>query len=63
MKPLNLSISVSEIWMAVKYCSKIPSIKIMDLAKAINPNKNKLMGVKPGEKLHEIMCQETMHLT
>ena len=33
---------------------KIPSIKITDLAKAINPKKKvKYIGVRPGEKLHE----------
>lgn len=33
---------------------KIPSIKITDLAKAINPNKKiKYTGIRPGEKLHE----------
>ncbi len=33
---------------------KIPSIKITDLAKAINPKKSvKYIGIRPGEKLHE----------
>ena len=47
------------------FVPKIPSIKIMDLAKAINPKiKIKLIGVKPGEKLHEIMCpRDSAYLT
>ena len=36
---------------------KIPSIKIIDLAKAIDSNKKiKIVGIRPGEKLHEILC-------
>ncbi len=35
----------------------IPSIKITDLAKAMAPNlKQKIIGIRPGEKIHEIMC-------
>ena len=34
----------------------IPSIKITDLAKAMAPNlKQKIVGIRPGEKIHEIM--------
>ena len=37
----------------------IPSIKVTDLAKAINPNiKLKIIGIRPGEKLHESMFSE-----
>ncbi len=36
---------------------KIPSIRIKDLARAIDANKKiKLVGMRPGEKLHEILC-------
>jgi len=36
---------------------KIPTIKIIDIAKAINAEKKiKIMGMRPGEKLHEILC-------
>jgi len=36
------------------FIPKVPSIKIIDLAKAINDNKNiKYIGIRPGEKLHE----------
>jgi UDP-N-acetylglucosamine 4,6-dehydratase len=41
------------------YVSKIPSFKIVDLAKAICPNcKIKEVGIREGEKLHEIMITE-----
>ena len=36
---------------------KIPSIKIIDLAKAIDEKKKiKIVGIRPGEKLDEILC-------
>lgn len=39
------------------FVPKIPSIKITDLAKAIDPNKKiKVIGLRPGEKLHESLC-------
>ncbi len=39
------------------FVPKIPSIKIIDLAKSINPKfKIKIVGIRPGEKIHEIMC-------
>ena len=38
------------------FVPKIPSIKIIDLAKAMNSNfKLKIIGLRPGEKLHEEM--------
>jgi UDP-N-acetylglucosamine 4,6-dehydratase/5-epimerase len=38
------------------FVPKIPSMNIMDLAKAIGPNcKTEIIGIRPGEKLHEIM--------
>ena len=38
------------------YVKKIPSIKIIDIAKTISPKaKNKIIGIRPGEKLHEQM--------
>ena len=39
------------------FIPKIPSVKIMDLAKAMAPNLGlKIVGIRPGEKIHELMC-------
>lgn len=41
------------------FVPKIPSMNIMDLAKAICPEcDTKIVGVRPGEKLHEVMVPE-----
>ena len=47
------------------FVPKIPSVKIVDLAKAMAPNlKTKIVGIRPGEKIHELMCpNEYHHLT
>jgi UDP-N-acetylglucosamine 4,6-dehydratase len=38
------------------FVPKIPSMKIVDLAAAIAPGlKHKIVGIRPGEKLHEVM--------
>jgi UDP-N-acetylglucosamine 4,6-dehydratase/5-epimerase len=38
------------------YVKKIPSMNIVDIAKTIAPNaKNKIIGIRPGEKIHEQM--------
>jgi UDP-N-acetylglucosamine 4,6-dehydratase len=38
------------------FVPKIPSMKIMDLAKAVAPDcKTEIIGIRPGEKLHEVM--------
>ena len=38
------------------FVPKIPSMNIMDLAKAICPKcKTKVIGIRPGEKLHEVL--------
>lgn len=39
------------------FVPKIPSVNILDVVKAINPQaKIKIVGIRPGEKLHEVMC-------
>lgn len=39
------------------FVPKIPSIRITDLAKAMAPElQTHVIGIRPGEKLHEIMC-------
>jgi len=38
------------------FIPKIPSMKIIDLAKALAPNlPQKIIGIRPGEKMHEVM--------
>ena len=47
------------------FIPKLPSIKIIDLAKAIAPTlKTKIVGLRPGEKIHEILCpRDSSYLT
>ncbi|WP_019613204.1 UDP-N-acetylglucosamine 4,6-dehydratase (inverting) [Psychromonas ossibalaenae] len=47
------------------FVPKIPSIKVIDLAKAYAPQLPvKIIGIRPGEKVHEIMCpSDESHLT
>jgi UDP-N-acetylglucosamine 4,6-dehydratase len=47
------------------FIPKIPSMYITELAKAIAPNlPHQIIGIRPGEKLHEIMCPaDDSHLT
>lgn len=47
------------------FIPKIPSVRIMDLAEAIAPGMpTHVVGIRPGEKLHEIMCPaDDSHLT
>ena len=60
---ITLEEAVETVWHAFNdmeggeiYIKKIKSMKITDIAKAINPNaKFSIIGVRPGEKLHEQM--------
>lgn len=47
------------------FVPKIPSTKITDLAEAIAPGlTQRIVGIRPGEKLHEVMCpRDDSHLT
>jgi len=47
------------------FVPKIPSVRIVDLAKAMAPDLSiKIVGIRPGEKLHEVMCPaDDSHLT
>jgi UDP-N-acetylglucosamine 4,6-dehydratase len=47
------------------FVPKIPSIRITDLVEAMAPGMPaKIVGIRPGEKLHEVMCpQDDSHLT
>jgi len=47
------------------FVPKIPSMKMTDMAQAIAPTlKQEIIGIRPGEKLHEVMCpQDDSHLT
>ena len=60
---ISLNQAVEIVWKAFEemkggeiYVKKIPSIKITDIACAINPRiKQKIIGIRPGEKIHEQM--------
>lgn len=44
------------------FIPKIPSMHIVDLAKAIAPDLPiKVIGIRPGEKLHEVMCPSDLY--
>jgi UDP-N-acetylglucosamine 4,6-dehydratase/5-epimerase len=47
------------------FVPKIPSVRIVDLAHAMAPSMpHNIIGIRPGEKLHEIMCPaDDSHLT
>jgi UDP-N-acetylglucosamine 4,6-dehydratase len=47
------------------FVPKIPSINIVDLATSMAPDlEKKVIGIRPGEKLHEVMCPaDDLHLT
>jgi len=47
------------------FVPRIPSLKVVDLARAMAPDlPQRIVGIRPGEKLHEIMCPaDDSHLT
>jgi UDP-N-acetylglucosamine 4,6-dehydratase len=47
------------------FVPKIPSMRMVDLARAMAPDlPQKIVGIRPGEKLHEVMCPaDDSHLT
>ncbi len=47
------------------FVPKIPSVRVTDLAAAMAPDlEQRIIGIRPGEKLHEIMCPaDDSHLT
>jgi UDP-N-acetylglucosamine 4,6-dehydratase len=47
------------------FVPKIPSVRIVELARAMAPHlPHRIVGIRPGEKLHEVMCPEdAAHLT
>ena len=63
---ITLEQAVELVWHAAHDCvggeiyvPKIPSMKVVDIAKAISPKaKQKIIGIRPGEKLHEFMIGE-----
>ena len=56
----NSFIHSYQMWGGELYIPKIPSYRLADLAKAIAPEvKHEIVGMRPGEKLHEEMITET----
>lgn len=63
---ISLDQAVELVWHAFEdmvggeiYVKKIPSMKVMDIARAIDPNcPIEFIGIRPGEKLHEQMISE-----
>jgi len=47
------------------FVPKIPSMRILDLVRAMGDDlKSKIVGIRPGEKVHEVMCPaDDSHLT
>jgi len=60
---ISLTQAVELVWHAFSDCTggeiyvkKIPSMKLVDIARAIAPEaKHKIVGIRPGEKIHEQM--------
>ena len=56
--------SLENAWGGEIFVPKIPSYRIIDLAKAIGPDcKHKIIGIRPGEKIHEEMITSSDSFT
>lgn len=56
--------AIENAWGGELFVPKIPSYKILDVAKAVAPDcKTEIVGIRPGEKLHEEMITETDSLS
>ncbi len=56
--------ALEHMWGGEIFVPKIPSYKITDLAEAVGPTcKQEVVGIRPGEKLHEDMITETDSLS
>ncbi|UCC45372.1 MAG: UDP-N-acetylglucosamine 4,6-dehydratase (inverting) [Candidatus Zixiibacteriota bacterium] len=52
--------AMTRMWGGEIFVPKIPSYRILDVAKAVAPDcRQKIIGIRPGEKLHEEMITET----
>jgi len=68
---ITLEQGLNLVWHAVEdmvggeiYVTKIPSMKVTDIARAVVPDaRHEIVGVRPGEKLHEQMIgpEDTLH--
>jgi UDP-N-acetylglucosamine 4,6-dehydratase (inverting) len=56
--------ALDEAWGGELYVPKIPSYKITDVAEAVGPNcKQEIVGIRPGEKIHEEMITSSDSFT
>jgi FlaA1/EpsC-like NDP-sugar epimerase len=56
--------AIENAWGGELFVPKIPSYKILDVAKAVaHECKTEVIGIRPGEKLHEEMITETDSLS
>ena len=63
---ITIEEGVNLVWHAFKdsvggeiYVHKIPSMKVLDIARAIKPDAEyQIIGIRPGEKIHEVMISE-----
>ena len=63
---ITIEEGINLVWHAFKdsvggeiYVHKIPSMKVLDIARAIKPDAEyQIIGIRPGEKIHEVMISE-----